>query len=951
MPNSKSGVKRTSVSPSFELPTPTLLPPRPMNRKSTASGSARASTSVKEEVAAGQRGQPSAPAQRESTAALKVKRKPTAPSTNRTQVDNPFALMGSAFAGMDASRLVQGTTANKVATGKSKNEVIYVISDSDSDEEESDVEYFPQETPTKPRQPPRSGSITVKQMPVSPDLSGPASFFFQFEGSQAPFTFRSWFIATHTPARREKARSLYEYSPALQATNPEYWATYTYSAGKGKHILREGKGKEREEEMIRFPSPPPSSSTSRTRRTAQPAVTAAPTYQPPTPQSLPRTTRARPRANPQPPLKPFLPISIVDIPGLNYTLDEYDTVCNDETGGRQYELPSGELLKEYQTTDVDLAMTGSMYRHCLRVEKDKGNPVQHDPDELVQGILLNYEMGLGKTHVACVVLDRGRVHREKINERLGVPDLHLKPDLVIAPLSTHNHWKEHLTRLSEGRLNVRIYGSGRKAFDRSVHVYIVTVETFRNHHDRFGKYQDLFDERYEENPAENTKRDWSLGLTDDDRAWARAEAPFAVTEFNTVVIDESHKVSNSATLSGRALLSVHTDNFLLLTGTPAQNGLDDMQIIFALMVHKSKRNNFREQEKANRMMNRARKEENDKARSLPMKVYEVLGNGFNGSKEIEHFMNSCMITRRFECPETGTVLVKLPQLHHIRVEVLQTPEEQKLYDYVAGVTSGDYRLVRILRKRQAVLHGSLLRKAILGKTSPFADEDAMDTHDDITDEYNVEPSDLELLTIDADAELREAIQDRLDTRDVPSELKQMGLEKLLEPKYISSKFKAIYAIIEQVPKGEKVIIFSIFTSLLDVLGNFLEDNGIEFVQLDGRMNSREREHALRAIADDPYAKVMLVSMKAGGVGLNITSCNHVILFDPWWNPYVEEQAISRAHRIGQTRECYVYRLHSPDTIEDRIVEVAKRKRGPIEAFMARCAVLTNERDAAQKARF
>ena len=164
---------------------------------------------------------------------------------------------------------------------------------------------------------------------------------------------------------------------------------------------------------------------------------------------------------------------------------------------------------------------------------------------------------------------------------------------------------------------------------------------------------------------------------------------------------------------------------------------------------------------------------------------------------------------------------------------------------------------------------------------------------------------------------------------------------------------------------------SIFTSLLDVLGNFLEDNGIEFVQLDGRMNSREREHALRAIADDPYAKVMLVSMKAGGVGLNITSCNHVILFDPWWNPYVEvsldcltflslvhllilfaqEQAISRAHRIGQTRECYVYRLHSPDTIEDRIVDVAKRKRGPIEAFMARCAVLTNERDAAQKARF
>lgn len=152
----------------------------------------------------------------------------------------------------------------------------------------------------------------------------------------------------------------------------------------------------------------------------------------------------------------------------------------------------------------------------------------------------------------------------------------------------------------------------------------------------------------------------------------------------------------------------------------------------------------------------------------------------------------------------------------------------------------------------------------------------------------------------------------------------------------------------------------------------MEDNEIEFIQFDGRMNSRQREKALRTIADDPDVKVMLVSMKAGGVGLNITSCNHVILFDPWWNPYVEvsrnifpslaelptntilfaqEQAISRAHRIGQTRECYVYRLHSPDTVEDEIVQVAKAKRGPIEAFMARCAVLTNERDAAQRARF
>lgn len=154
-----------------------------------------------------------------------------------------------------------------------------------------------------------------------------------------------------------------------------------------------GKGKEREEEIVLLPSPPPSIPTSRIRRTAQ---------QPATPQTPSRVSAnsptfgpARPpaNANRQPPPKAFLPTSIVGIPGLNYTLNEYETVYNLKTGGRQYKLPSGDLLKEYQTTDVDLAMTAFMYRYCLRVEKGEGNPVQHDPDELVQGILLNYEMG------------------------------------------------------------------------------------------------------------------------------------------------------------------------------------------------------------------------------------------------------------------------------------------------------------------------------------------------------------------------------------------------------------------------------------------------------------------------------------------------------------------------------------------------------------------------------
>ncbi|KAJ2915655.1 hypothetical protein MD484_g4780, partial [Candolleomyces efflorescens] len=948
-PNSKLSVKRTSVSPSLDPPKPLLTPPRSTARKSTANGSAypRATTPVKWETAARQHGQPSSLIKRESTAVSSVKRKQTPRST--AQVDDPFALMGNDFAGMDTSRFVKGTSANKEATGKSKDEAIYIISDSESDDESdpSIVEYVPQETPTKPRQASRLVSTPIKQGSVPPfDIGGSASFLW-FEGYQIAFPLCSWLCATHAPSKREKGGG-HEHVPIFTAIS-EQWATDTYAARKGREGSRGGKGKEVEEEVVLLPSPPPSIPKPRVRRSEQ---------QPATPRTPTRLTgnsatfgpgRLPANANPQPPPKVFLPIPIIGIPGLHYTLDEFDTVYNPETGERQYKLPNGELLKAYQTTDVDLEMTASMYRHCLRVEKGKGNPVQHDPDELVQGILLNYQMGLGKTHVASVLIDRGRVHRKKINESLGVPDLPLKQDLIIAPLSTHNHWEEHLTRLSEGRLTVKIWVPGRRAFDPQVDVYIITIESFRNHHNRFGTYQDMIDERHELNPAENPKRDWSLGLTEDDMAWVMSEAPFAVTEFNTIVVDESHYARNSASLGARSLLSAHADNFLLLTGTPAQNTLDDLQINFALMVHRSKRHDFREAEKLNRKLNKDRKERDEKARSLPMHVEDVLGTKLNGAKEIEHFMKGCIVTRTFECPEKGIVLVQLPKLHRVRVEVLQTPQEKRLRRYIADLTACDMPLVRILRQRQVVLHGNLVRKVILDKTSPRpVDVDTMD--EDITEYFDVLPKDLRFLKVDSDAEIQRAIEATFDKREIPSELKGMGLDQLLEPKYISSKFKAIYAIMKKMRKGEKVIIFSVFTSLLDILGEFLEDNAVQFVQFDGRMDSRERAKALRSIANNPDVKAMLVSMKAGGVGLNITACNHVILFDPWWNPYVEEQAISRAHRIGQTRECYVYRLHSPDTVEDKVVNVAKEKRGPIEAFMARCAVLTNERDAAQKAR-
>ncbi|EKV07013.1 SWI/SNF family DNA-dependent ATPase Ris1, putative [Penicillium digitatum] len=125
---------------------------------------------------------------------------------------------------------------------------------------------------------------------------------------------------------------------------------------------------------------------------------------------------------------------------------------------------------------------------------------------------------------------------------------------------------------------------------------------------------------------------------------------------------------------------------------------------------------------------------------------------------------------------------------------------------------------------------------------------------------------------------------------------------------------------------EKTIIFSQFTSLLDLLEFPLAHRGWNHTRFDGSMNLKERNAAVTAFTNDPACKIMLVSLKAGNSGLNLVAASHVIMFDPFWNPYIEDQAVDRAHRIGQVREVFVHRLLIENTVEDRIVTLQDQKR-------------------------
>ncbi len=136
--------------------------------------------------------------------------------------------------------------------------------------------------------------------------------------------------------------------------------------------------------------------------------------------------------------------------------------------------------------------------------------------------------------------------------------------------------------------------------------------------------------------------------------------------------------------------------------------------------------------------------------------------------------------------------------------------------------------------------------------------------------------------------------------------------------------RLLEALEEAASEGHKALVFSQWTGLLDRVEPHLEAAGIAFTRLDG--STRDRAAVVNEFQSESGPPVMLVSLKAGGTGLNLTAADHVFLLDPWWNPAVEDQAADRAHRIGQERPVMVYRMVAKDTVEERILALQQRKR-------------------------
>ena len=149
----------------------------------------------------------------------------------------------------------------------------------------------------------------------------------------------------------------------------------------------------------------------------------------------------------------------------------------------------------------------------------------------------------------------------------------------------------------------------------------------------------------------------------------------------------------------------------------------------------------------------------------------------------------------------------------------------------------------------------------------------------------------------------------------------------------SAKFDVLVPrLLEVIDEGHKALVFSQFTELLALLRARLDEAKVTYEYLDGK--TRDRAERVERFSTDPECRLFLISLKAGGLGLNLTAAEYVFLLDPWWNPAAEAQAIDRAHRIGQSRHVFAYRLIAKDTVEEKVAELQASKRQLADAILS-----------------
>ncbi|RFU31148.1 hypothetical protein B7463_g5154, partial [Scytalidium lignicola] len=527
------------------------------------------------------------------------------------------------------------------------------------------------------------------------------------------------------------------------------------------------------------------------------------------------------------------------------------------------------------------------------------------PPVLAPGGILADDMGLGKTlQVISLILQGGA-----------------GTTLILAPVSVMSNWAQQMERhiKKEHALKVLTYhGSNRKRMNaKDFAEYDVVISTY-------GTLSTEYMPRGVKTPSQVPRKDGIFSM-----AWRR------------VVLDEGHIIRNPRTKAAVAASSLLSKSRWVLTGTPIVNNITDL---FSMLKFLGITGGLERQELFNAIL----------ARPLAM-----------GDTNAEHLLQTVMRTiSRNIFTGSNFEMMKKKKYEAFSMEakgLLQKYQTGKGKTKGKGATNYNNLLEVLLRLRQVCCHWklcgsrvsdllSLLENddvVVLNKETTLALQALLQISIDNRDECSICLDELHnpVITTCKHTFGRECIERTIDLQhkcpmcraalndteclvEPAEETIEENEDADIDTETKSSKTEALISILKASRKDplSKVVIFSQWTSFLNIIQLQLADAGFKYTRIDGSMPAHARDAAISSLDNDPETRIMLASLSVCSVGLNLVSADTVILADSWWAPAIEDQAVDRVHRLGQTRTCTVWRLIMEDSIEERVLEIQAEKR-------------------------
>ncbi|MEX0744961.1 MAG: DEAD/DEAH box helicase, partial [Phycisphaeraceae bacterium] len=344
-------------------------------------------------------------------------------------------------------------------------------------------------------------------------------------------------------------------------------------------------------------------------------------------------------------------------------------------------------------------------------------------------------------------------------------------------------------------------------------------------------------------------------------------------EFDYIVLDEAQAIKNPTSQAAKAARVLRARHRLALTGTPVENHLGDLWSIFEFL---------------NAGMLGASARFNDLVRATGAgAAVQARGNGAGRDEVVAQI---AQMLRPFILRRTKKQVLKdLPEKTEQTIVCEMEPAQQQMYDELR-----QYYRSHLMSRIDAAGDAGGAGTGVVGGKQGF-------------------------MVLEALLRLRQAACH----------------PGLIDEKRADEPSAKLDALLEQlddvIGEGSKALVFSQFTSMLALVRRQLEARGVPYVYLDGQ--TRNRREVVRRFQEDDQVPVFLISLKTGGFGLNLTAAEYVFILDPWWNPAVEQQAIDRTHRIGQTRRVFAYRMICRNTVEQRITQLQAQKRQIADAIV------------------